>query len=115
MATATTIPTAPQNTPITTTGVLRGRGIDPTPTLFPDVPDHRDSGPDALLPPGFGPNASALPVSPPPPRALDFEPLRFRPRAVLLDGESVSRPLIRLSLTAARDTRSNTWKKYSAA
>jgi DNA repair photolyase len=31
---------------------LRGRRVNPTPTLFPDVPPHRDSGPSALLPPG---------------------------------------------------------------
>ena len=53
MATATTIPTAPQNP--STTGVLRGRRKDSTPTLFPDVPVQRDSGPDALLPPGSRP------------------------------------------------------------
>jgi DNA repair photolyase len=53
MATATTIPTAPQNP--STKGVLRGRRKDPTPTLFPDVPVQRDSGPDALLPPGSRP------------------------------------------------------------
>src|SRR6266851_1815488 len=53
MATATTIPTAPQNP--SNTGVLRGRRKDPTPTLFPDVPNQRDSGSDALLPPGSRP------------------------------------------------------------
>jgi DNA repair photolyase len=53
MATATTIPTAPQNP--SNKGVLRGRRKDPTPTLFPDVPNLRDSGPDALLPPGSRP------------------------------------------------------------
>jgi DNA repair photolyase len=53
MATATTIPTAPQNPSYK--GVLRGRRKNPTPTLFPDVPDQRDSGPDALLPPGSRP------------------------------------------------------------
>src|SRR5882724_9622253 len=50
MATATTIPTTPQNSSYK--GVLRGRRKDSTPTLFPDVPVQRDSGPDALLPPG---------------------------------------------------------------
>ena len=35
--------------------VPRGRRNDPTPTLFPDVPDQRDSGPDALPPPGSVP------------------------------------------------------------
>src|SRR6202165_3218235 len=53
MATATTIPTAPQN--LSYKGILRGRRNDPTPTLFPDVPDQRDSGPDALPPPGSRP------------------------------------------------------------
>ncbi len=53
MATATTIPTTPQNSSYK--GVLRGRRKDSTPTLFPDVPVQRDSGPDALLPPGSRP------------------------------------------------------------
>jgi len=53
MATATTIPTAPQDSSYK--GVLRGRRKNPTPTLFPDVPDQRDSGPDALQPPGSRP------------------------------------------------------------
>src|SRR5882672_7113026 len=53
MATATTIPTAPQNSSYR--GVLRGRRKDSTPTLFPDVPVQRDSGSDALLPPGSRP------------------------------------------------------------
>jgi DNA repair photolyase len=53
MATATTIPTAPQNS--STKGVLRGRRKDSTPTLFPDVPVQWDSGPDALPPPGSRP------------------------------------------------------------
>ncbi len=53
MATATTIPTAPQNP--SCKGVLRRRRKDPTPTLFPDVPVQRDSGPDALPPPGSRP------------------------------------------------------------
>jgi DNA repair photolyase len=53
MATATTIPTAPQNSSYK--GVLRGRRNVSTPTLFPDVPVQRDSGPDALLPPGSRP------------------------------------------------------------
>lgn len=30
---------------------LRGRRVNPTPTLFPDVPTQGDSGPSALLPP----------------------------------------------------------------
>src|SRR3984893_1343523 len=53
MATATTIPTAPQSP--STKGVLRGRRKVPTPTLFPDVPVQRDGGPDSLLPPGSRP------------------------------------------------------------
>jgi DNA repair photolyase len=53
MATATTIPTAPQNS--SNKGVLRGRRKDSTPTLFPDVPVQWDSGPDALPPPGSRP------------------------------------------------------------
>src|SRR6267143_1877522 len=53
MATATTIPTAPQNSSYK--GVLRGLRKDSTPTLFPDVPVQRDSGPDTLLPPGSRP------------------------------------------------------------
>ncbi|HEV2520886.1 MAG TPA: radical SAM protein [Candidatus Acidoferrales bacterium] len=50
MATATTVPSAVGNPPLKTRS-LRGRGSDPTPTLFPDVPSQRDTGPDALLPP----------------------------------------------------------------
>lgn len=53
MATATTIPATSQKP--SDKGVLRGRRKDPTPTLFPDVPNLRDSGPDALLPPGSRP------------------------------------------------------------
>ena len=52
MATATAIPTAHQNS--SNKGILRGRRKDSTPTLFPDVPIQRDSGPSALLPPGSG-------------------------------------------------------------
>jgi DNA repair photolyase len=33
----------------------RRRRNDPTPTLFPNVPDQRDTGPDALPPPGCQP------------------------------------------------------------
>jgi DNA repair photolyase len=54
MATATTFPTAPQNPPFDRR-VLRDRGKETTPTLFPDVPGQRDSGPDALQPPGSVP------------------------------------------------------------
>ena len=53
MTTATTIPTTPQNSSYK--GVLRGRRKNSTPTLFPDVPVQRDSGSDALLPPGSRP------------------------------------------------------------
>jgi DNA repair photolyase len=54
MATATSIPTASENLTFRRKGPRR-RGADPTPTLFPDVPPQRDSGPDALLPPGSAP------------------------------------------------------------
>jgi DNA repair photolyase len=54
MATATTFPSASQNPPFNQR-VLRGRRRDSTPTLFPDAPDQRDSGPGALLPPGSVP------------------------------------------------------------
>jgi DNA repair photolyase len=54
MATATSIPSASEK-PSFRSRALRGRWSDPTPTLFPDVPNQRDSGPDALLPPGPAP------------------------------------------------------------
>jgi len=54
MATATSIPAASENLPFKRKVRLGHRG-DPTPTLFPDVPNQRDSGPDALLPPGAAP------------------------------------------------------------
>jgi DNA repair photolyase len=54
MATATSIPSASENLPLQRK-VSRGRRSDPTPTLFPDVPNQRDSGPGALLPPGSAP------------------------------------------------------------
>jgi DNA repair photolyase len=54
MATATSIPTASDNLLPQGKAVHR-RGSDPTPTLFPDVPPQRDSGPSALLPPGSAP------------------------------------------------------------
>src|SRR5579862_6054229 len=54
MVTATTFPTASQESPFKRR-VPRGRRKDSTPTLFPDVPNHRDSGPGALLPPGSVP------------------------------------------------------------
>ena len=47
MATATTLPAASRNLT-----VPRRRRKDPTPSLFPYVPEHRDTGPDALSPPG---------------------------------------------------------------
>jgi len=74
----------------------------PTPTLFPDVPVQRDSGPDALLPPGSRPErvgiarlASSSPLADAKrgteyfllPVRFDLEPLRFRSCAVFLDGE----------------------------
>ncbi len=56
MATATTIPSASQYPPFNKKKrVLRGRRSDPTPTLFPDAPAIRGSGPGALLPPGSVP------------------------------------------------------------
>ena len=48
MATSTSNPAASRNL----RRALRGRRVNPTPTLFPDVPTQRDSGPSALLPPG---------------------------------------------------------------
>jgi DNA repair photolyase len=50
MATATTLPAASRNLT-----VPRRRRKDPTPSLFPNVPDHRDTGPGALPPPGSEP------------------------------------------------------------
>ena len=47
MATATTLPAASQNLT-----VLRRRRKDTSPSLFPNVPDPRDTGPGALSPPG---------------------------------------------------------------
>ena len=55
MATATSIPTASGNL-LFRRKAVRGRRSDPTPTLFPDVPIQRDSGQDALLPPGYQPD-----------------------------------------------------------
>ena len=54
MPTAHSIPTAPGNLPSRrkNPGVRR---VDTTPTLFPDVPPLRDSGPETLLPPGSVP------------------------------------------------------------
>jgi DNA repair photolyase len=54
MATATSFPTITRDLP-PPKRVPRDRGKDSTPTLFPDVPNQRDSGPDALLPPGPAP------------------------------------------------------------
>lgn len=58
MAHATTVPTAPQG-PRSETRALRGRRIDPTPTLFPLVPASRDGGPD-LPPPGSEPERKGI-------------------------------------------------------
>jgi DNA repair photolyase len=54
MASATSIPTPSSSFPLRRK-TPRSRQIDPTPTLFPDVPHQRDSGPDALSPPGPAP------------------------------------------------------------
>jgi len=54
MATATSIPTASGNLPLPKKAP-RSRRDDVTPTLFPDVPNQGDSGPNALLPPGSAP------------------------------------------------------------
>jgi DNA repair photolyase len=54
MPNASSIPTAGENLPFQRKG-SRVRRNDPTPTLFPDVPDQRDSEPDTLLPPGPAP------------------------------------------------------------
>ena len=58
MATATTIPTVPRIPP--TKRIPRGRRSDPTPTLFPDVPANRDSGPDTLRPPASAPERAGI-------------------------------------------------------
>ncbi len=50
MATATSIPTASNNLSLQGKA-RRGRRSDQSPTLFPDVPPLRDSGPCTLLPP----------------------------------------------------------------
>jgi DNA repair photolyase len=55
MATATSIPSATNGFLAAKKKAARVRRIDPTPTLFPDVPNQGDSGPDALLPPGSAP------------------------------------------------------------
>jgi DNA repair photolyase len=54
MATATSIPSA-TDTILLLKKTVRDRGSDTTPTLFPDVPNQRDSGPETLLPPGTAP------------------------------------------------------------
>jgi DNA repair photolyase len=53
MATAKSIPAEPRNPP--RLRILGGRRADPTPTLFPDVPDQPGSGSDSLPPPGTEP------------------------------------------------------------
>jgi DNA repair photolyase len=55
MATATSIPSATNGFLAAKKKAARVRRIDPTPTLFPDVPNQGDSGPDVLLPPGSAP------------------------------------------------------------
>ena len=55
MATATTIPTASHSSPIYRRVPRGPAGRDSTPTLFPDVPAHWDSGSSALPPPGSVP------------------------------------------------------------
>ena len=59
MATATKLPSATQN-PTLPRRALCARKGDPTPTLFPEVPSQRDSGPDALLPPGSAPERGGI-------------------------------------------------------
>ena len=59
MATATKLPSATEN-PTLPGRPLHDRKDDPTPTLFPDVPSQRDSGPDALLPPGSEPERGGI-------------------------------------------------------
>jgi len=54
MATAFSIPAANENLPSRRVA-LRARRINLTPTLFPEVPPLRDSGPGTLLPPGSEP------------------------------------------------------------
>jgi DNA repair photolyase len=70
MATATTIPSVPQNSPVAGAAraplgariekVPRARRVDSTPTLFPDVPPLRDSGPETLPPPGSAPERKGI-------------------------------------------------------
>jgi sulfatase maturation enzyme AslB (radical SAM superfamily) len=55
MAIATSIPSATNDFLLSKKKARRARRIDPTPTLFPDVPNQGDSGPDVLLPPGSAP------------------------------------------------------------
>jgi DNA repair photolyase len=59
MATATSIPTVPENLP-RRGRALCGRRSDSSPTLFPDVPVQRDSGPEALPPPGPAPERTGI-------------------------------------------------------
>ena len=59
MATATTLPSASTNSPLSR-GFPRSRRCDSTPSLFPDVPPHRDSGPEALPPPGSAPERRGI-------------------------------------------------------
>jgi len=55
MAIATSIPSATNDFLLSKKKARRARRIDPKPTLFPDVPNQGDSGPDVLLPPGSAP------------------------------------------------------------
>jgi DNA repair photolyase len=54
MAIANSIPASAESLP-PSRKAARKRRVELTPTLFPDVPTQRDSGPDALLPPGPAP------------------------------------------------------------
>ena len=54
MASATSIPMTGTSLPLQRKA-SRGPRIEATPALFPDVPNPRDSGPDALPPPGPAP------------------------------------------------------------
>src|SRR5467141_793824 len=121
MATATTIPTTPQNSSYR--GVLRGRRKDSTPTLFPDVPIQRDTGPDALLPPGSRPErvgiarlASSSPLADAK-RGTEYFLLPVRSILNHCDSDRVPfswtvNPIVAVNSdasTVTRDTHMNTW------
>jgi len=59
MATATKLPSVTED-PTLPGRPLHDRKDDPNPTLFPNVPSQRDSGPDALLPPGSVPERGGI-------------------------------------------------------